>query len=89
MEWTFSNAWTSDMCSEIHTLIDFLYLMPLNSMRYFFISDKFQEVNMNGRLNKVAMTAKLMQLKNAGYLPIFEFLFFLTVGITCGSLGLI
>jgi len=28
-------------------------------------------------------------LKNAGYLPIFEFLFFLTVGITCGSLGLI
>ena len=64
MEWTFSNAWTSDMCSEIHTLIDFLYLMPLNSMRYFFISDKFQEVNMNGRLNKVAMTAKLMQLKN-------------------------
>ena len=33
-------------------------------MRYFFISDKLQEVNMNGRLNKVAMTAKLMQLKN-------------------------
>ena len=28
------------------------------------LTDKSQEVNMNGRLNKVAMTAKLMQLKN-------------------------
>jgi len=28
-------------------------------------------------------------LKNAGYYPIFEFIFFLTVGITAGSLGML
>ena len=28
-------------------------------------------------------------LKNAGFMPVFEFLFFLTVGFTAGSLGLL
>tara|TARA_B100001057_G_scaffold484411_1_gene562459 strand:+ start:458 stop:562 length:105 start_codon:yes stop_codon:yes gene_type:complete len=28
-------------------------------------------------------------LKNAGFMPIFEFVFFLTVGVTAGSLGLL
>tara|TARA_R100001510_G_C7569402_1_gene146399 strand:- start:199 stop:300 length:102 start_codon:yes stop_codon:yes gene_type:complete len=28
-------------------------------------------------------------LKNAGYMSVFEFIFFLAVGITAGSLGLI
>ncbi len=28
-------------------------------------------------------------LKNAGFMPVFEFIFFLTVGVTAGSLGLL
>jgi len=28
-------------------------------------------------------------LKNAGFMPIFEFVFFLTVGVTAGSAGLL
>ena len=28
-------------------------------------------------------------LKNAGYMSVFEFIFFVVVGITAGSLGLI
>ena len=28
-------------------------------------------------------------LKNAGYFSVFEFIFFLVVGVTAGSLGLI
>jgi len=28
-------------------------------------------------------------LKNAGFMPIFEFVFFLTVGISAGSVGLL
>jgi hypothetical protein len=28
-------------------------------------------------------------LKNAGFMPVFEFLFFLTVGVTAGSAGLL
>jgi len=28
-------------------------------------------------------------LKNAGYMSVFEFIFFLAVGVTAGSLGLI
>jgi len=33
------------------------------------------------------MTQFLM--KNAGYMPVFEFFFFLTVGVTAGTLGII
>tara|TARA_Y100000766_G_scaffold161034_1_gene138325 strand:+ start:399 stop:500 length:102 start_codon:yes stop_codon:yes gene_type:complete len=28
-------------------------------------------------------------LKNAGFMPVFEFIFFVAVGITAGSLGMI
>jgi len=28
-------------------------------------------------------------MKNAGFMPVFEFLFFLTVGVTAGSAGLL
>ena len=38
--------------------------MKSNNLLFLYLTDKSQEVNMNGRLNKVAMTAKLMQLKN-------------------------